>query len=442
MKTKVYAHFDLTCNFTIVPSHIVTDKARVELRASVISESSYDKEIEIKLYLDEFDNEKFISGTGKFTLESGKQRLYADFISTKGLRGDHKLMAAFYADGMPIAAEYISIRIVPSETKALPFVQVMWIEPGSYNNGLGNKKADENDAREYIRLLSFIGVHSVVIAHTEGIAFGSGAYYPSGLPEFEGIARPIDFDYVNTVLDEAEKLDMNVFVGLGRHYDTLQLRNGLGDKTRIEMQLDYGKRLSSELWSLYGKYNSFYGWYIAYGTDDITCSNEYYNHMADILHSYCPDKPVMIALSGMPVVSPDIINGCRYEIVAYQDAVGSGNIPMQNTFNQENRIRMLHEIYMKYQGAHAGTDVHIWSNLEMWKMDGPAYKDAYASDWSQIARQLEIERNYVSCVCGYAVPSCIQNPNGAFCFKGYKYQKSFDLYNDYKAYYEKACVHY
>jgi len=448
MKTQVYAHDDLDCHFTIVPSRIVTDKISVELRASVRSNSTYAKEISIDFYLDEYDAGKLIGRSGPQQIQPGASCLHTVFMKTAGLSGDHQLMAAFHADGMPIAAAYIPLKIVPCDTRALPFIQTAWFEPFSYVAPDGSADhPTEEDARSYLRMLKAVGINGGIIVASEGVAFGHGAFFPSALPEVKGLPS-LNFDYVGTILDEAEKLDMDIFVGLGRGDDLWLLWTGLFDEERIDKQLDFGKRLADELWLKYGHYQSYYGWFIAHETDSIANANNYYNRMADILHAYCPDKPVMIAPSPGCVIPDEtceeaaaVVSAAHYDIIAYQDAVGAGTHPFGNTWNQEKRISNLHKYYRRNAKSHAQSQLvkHIWTDLEIWCMDGPTYGDPYAASWPQVTRQIEIERNYVDHISAYAMPSMFQDRNARYVFTGVKdIEKSFKLYEDYKAYYEKA----
>ena len=444
MDIELYAHDDVKCSFTVIPYSVVTDKIELELRASVESRSSHTKEICIDFYLDEYDDMTKISSSGIVNLAHGEKFLYRDFFPTRGLSGDHKMVATVRLDGMPAGAQYTPIKIVPCETMALPFMQTAWLEPYSYLA----ETITEQDARDYLHSLKNVGIDGCIIVCTESIHTNSGAFYDSNLPEFAKFDPP-KFNYVQAILDEAEKLGMHIFIGLGRGDDLWLLWTGLYDNDRIEKQLDFGRRLSAELWEKYGHYQSFYGWYIAHETDDIDNANRYYNPMTDILHGYCLDKPVMIAPSPGCVI-PDaeceearrVVNEAHYDIIAYQDAVGAGTHPFGNTWNQELRIKNLHKYYKRNLKSHEGTKKHIWTDLEIWKMDGPTYANSYAAQWSQVARQIEIERNYVEHISIYAMPSLFQDKNAQYTFKTNNIELATKLYEEYREYYEKAKTAY
>src|SRR5690606_34656830 len=105
-------------------------------------------------------------------------------------------------------------------------------------------------------------------------------------------------------------------------------------------------------WNLYGHYPSFYGWYISHEANDIAKANRYYNEVADFMREFSPDKAIMISPSGTPILSPEIISDSRYEMFVYQDAVGSGYIPYENTWNPFRRIEMLEDVYTHYAEMH------------------------------------------------------------------------------------------
>src|SRR5205814_4466397 len=138
-------------------------------------------------------------------------------------------------------------------------------------------------------------------------------------------------------------------------------------KQRNEAALALGRRVVQELWDRYGHHPSLYGWYLTHEMNDLARASAYYNPMADFCHSVSPDKPVLVAPAGTPIVDKTSLERSHVDIFAYQDAVGSGYIPYQNTYQPDKRRVMLETIYPQYKAWHEETDKHLWADLETWE---------------------------------------------------------------------------
>jgi len=153
--------------------------------------------------------------------------------------------------------------------------------------------------------------------------------------------------------------------------------------------------------------------------------------MVDFLRTFEADKPVMISPAGTPILSPEIVANSNVDIFAYQDAVGSGYIPYENTFDPQRRIDTLEEVYSSYAEAHRGTDKHLWSNLEIWQMDGPKYANSYPPSFDRVRKQIEIEKNYVDVISTYTVSGFMEHPDSQVQLGGPKAVRLFEAYRDY-----------
>ena len=96
---------------------------------------------------------------------------------------------------------------------------------------------------------------------------------------------------------------------------------------------------------------------------------------------------------------------------------------------------MLPDCYKRYNQAHMGTHKHIWTDLEIWKMDGPVYGNAYAAEYKQIVRQIEIERPFVESISAYSMPLAYEDANARFKYMDDK--GAAELCNEYLVYYDK-----
>lgn len=265
-------------------------------------------------------------------------------------------------------------------------------------------------------------------------------YYPSRLEFYDhdkkrtarGADRP--FDVIGTILSQADKNGMHVFLGLGRGGDLWLLWEfeKPGWQERLAANLALGRKVAQELWERYGHHRSFYGWYFTHEMNDLATSSAYYDPLADFCNAFSPDKPVLVAPAGKPIIDREILAASHVDIFAYQDAVGSGYVPFRNTWNSENRIAMLDEIYTMYGDWHAGSHKHIWADLEIWEMDGSqGYSGGYPPTFSRVKRQIDIEAKYVEWLTAYAYHGYLQDPRSK--------QKAHDeravrLYEEYNAY--------
>ena len=224
-------------------------------------------------------------------------------------------------------------------------------------------------------------------------------------------------------------------LGLGRNGD-LWLTwdfDKPGWQERKARAVDISTRVAADMWERYGNIcKSLYGWYLTHEMNDLARASAYYNPVADFCHALSPDKVVLIAPAGTPIVTKEALQNCSVDIVAYQDAVGSGYVPYKNTFNPENRMRMLDEMYARYAGWHEGTDKHCWTDLEIWEMDGTqGYSGSYPPAFSRVRRQLETQVKYVPTITAYQWLGTMEDRKRNL---GVKDERAFKLFEEYKAY--------
>jgi hypothetical protein len=181
-------------------------------------------------------------------------------------------------------------------------------EEGRYWNST-IRKLTEDDWHEQIGGMHSLGMDTVVIQESfrnqeyygrNNIAttgYQGLAYYPSAL--FPGRAQVTAHDALEAILSEADRLNMNVFLGVGMYawFDF------------SAASLDWHKKVAAELWRRYGHHPSFYGWYVSeetYGSlipDEGEQAKERYRqeviHFFAEFQAFCrqlaPEKPIMLA---------------------------------------------------------------------------------------------------------------------------------------------------
>lgn len=179
------------------------------------------------------------------------------------------------------------------------------------------RAATEQDVRAKLDALNDAGVKNIILTYAEYILNGWGAFYPSTIPELTDevtlvgntsptrLQTPLSFDFVGTVLDEAEQNGQEVFIGIGRGTDawiTFDTRSWLRPEEQtalnpdyLQQHVDFAIQVADELYNLYGEYDSFYGWYLTHECQDISWANLFYNPVSDHLHAICPEKPVLVS---------------------------------------------------------------------------------------------------------------------------------------------------
>lgn len=158
----------------------------------------------------------------------------------------------------------------------------------------------------------------------------------------------------------------------------------------------------------YGHYSALEGWYLSHEISHLSTGNNYVRGVTVLGGNALRNlgKPIMMA----PADTQDIgdytagnnilISGV--DIIAPQDAVGSGydffnNV---NTFSESVPLSQINGIFGQWDSAiqvannwladnGGARQIDLWSTTELWKMDGPAYGNAYPAKIRRIVKQLE-----------------------------------------------------
>jgi len=402
--------------FTVVPPGPVTDRIQVELRLAVPNPRPQAKTYQVHFYWDEAQSHGLIARQTVTAPPHGFAFANA-WSATTGRTGLHRLLYRVESEAAIQTGDW-ALEVVPSQTPALPRLQGIWIEPFAALSSSQGQDAPETEhtLRGSMDTMKRLGMNVLIIAYVE---YGGTFFYPSRLEfydrDVQRMARGEEcpFDVVGTILSQADQNAMHVFLGLGRGGDThLLWEFEKADwPERNAAALDLGKRVAQELWERYQHHPSFYGWYFTHEMNDLAKASAYYNPLADFCHSLSPDKPVLVAPAGTPIITPQSLLQSQVDIFAYQDAVGAGYVPYRYTYHPENRLAMLDEVYTRYRDWHAPAPKHLWSTLEIWEMDGrQGYGGSYPAAFQRVKRQIEIEAKYVQMLTGYAYFGFLQGP--------------------------------
>jgi|GEM_PF-1696163 len=422
---------DLATGFTVVPPGPVSDRIEVELRGGLRNSGPIPATARVTLLC---DGRELQAST--VTLPAGASQLVQAWWPTTGQAGEHVLSCRVESKGTVVAEAAWPLRVVSSQTPALPWFQAGWLDLLGLLRSVypRNRDATEEELRAVVDSMHRLGMRMAMVTYVE---FQGHFFYPSAIRFHdrdmgkETAGSWLAYDAVEAILSQADRHGMHVVLGLGRGGDMGLTGEGIGNPERLQASIAIGRQVAEELWARYGRHPSLYGWYLTHETNDLVSAAAYYDPLADLCHALAPDKPVMVAPAGTPIGDSAVIRRSHVDVFAYQDAVGAGYMPGVYTYDPERRLATLEELYTDYQGRHQGTGKHLWTDLEIWEMAGPEYRDPYPPAWSRVARQLAAECRHVEMVTAYEVLGFLEAPGSALRLDD---RRAEALYRAYEAY--------
>lgn len=394
--------------------------------------------------------------------------LFNVFVDTSSLSGVYTVSAVVTRAGNTVAqlSDTMTVIETSSINRSVPLVTTAFLDPGAFVDGVYSSQRTpiQQDVRDEIDALNDAGIKTIILTYAEYVLNGWAAFYPSQIEELTDqvtlvgnstptiLVDPVNYDFLGTVLDQAEQNGQKVFIGIGRGTDawiTFDTRAWLRPESQsalnpvyLQEHVDFAKEVTDEIYSLYKDYSSFYGWYISNECQDITWANYFYNPVADYMHLISPEKPVLVSPAA---VTPWLIVGqmrtalanSKVDIFSYQDSVGAGydETTFTYTYDSQIRISQLDAMYQKYLTEHQNStqNKHFWANIEAWEMAGPTYTNAYAADYLRYKQQLDIVAKYVDSISSYESGGFLESPSSTVGLGG---QAATDLYSNYKNYYD------
>jgi hypothetical protein len=229
--------------------------------------------------------------------------------------GDLEFQFEFFdANGKAVDLHRVLYSVVPSGVRSTRQIDGCWVsiahwsedEARHFNSDL--KKLTHQDWKDQIRAMNSLGIKSVLIQNVfesdkyvgkhpmtadsyKGEAFYPSAIYPRRYPL-------VSHDPIKAILEAADECGMTVFLGVGLYawFDF------------SPSSLEWHKRVTQELFDLYGRHKSLYGWYISeemFGSlydEWKELPNEAYRHVVRFFQEYTkfarsltPTKPVALA---------------------------------------------------------------------------------------------------------------------------------------------------
>ena len=418
-------------SMTVVAPGMITDKTRAEARVSIRNPSATAQPYGLELFVDTPLGRQTLANTS-LNVPAGGQSLHSSWFSTRGIAGANNVQYRVTGPGGETVEGAWPMTVVASTSRAVPLITAAFFDPGAVLGVYPATRAmTAQDLRNEVNSAHAVGVDTIIITYSEYVLNGWGSFYPS--PSFNSAAS---FDVVGTLLNQASQNGQRVLVGLGRGNDLTLTFDGFNDPARNAAALAHDTLVANELWDRYGSEPSFYGWYLTHEVNEIgPASAAYYNSAVQMLRGFEADKPVLVSPSGTPVISPSILANSEIDVFAYQDAVGAGYVPYVYTYDPQQRINQLDAVYSSYAAAHNGVNKHLWTNLENWQMNGPAYSNAYPASIDRVLQQLDIEKNYVDVISSYEWIGFMEDPSSTVGMWG---NRARNLYNGYRSHYDQT----
>ena len=251
----------------LIPPSPVTDKVILDIRGAVENNTASDQQYSLSLYLDHESATTLLHGEKVKIAAHGNAGIYYRH-STESWTGKHRIILVVASPNEKIRATR-DVEVLSSAIRSTRTVDGAWVGIAHWSEEEGRhwnstiRKLTEDDWRQQIDGMHGIGMDTVVIQESfrnqeyygrntiPNTGYKGLAYYPSEL--FSGRAQVTARDPLEAILSEADRLQMNVFLGVGMYawFDF------------SAPSLEWHKKVAEELWHRYGHHPSFYGWYVS-----------------------------------------------------------------------------------------------------------------------------------------------------------------------------------
>lgn len=281
------------------------------------------------------------------------------------------------------------------------------------------KSFTDDDWKHYIEELTHIGCECIIFHNCQEYSLYNNfnpdpknltAHYNSKLYPKSDIKSD---DPIGAVLEKAEEYGIQVFLSVGNCFG------------HIASDDDF-----YEMFELYGKYKSFYGWYLS---NELDMSNFNFNgwellrHQTNVVRKISPVKPVLVSPFEFPCeeVIEYIKSNDVFDIMMPQDCIGQGRLNLQQSDN----------MHKKLNDACSLTNKHLWANCESFNFkDGilvPRYKNGGMDGEIGFIQQIQTVRPYVEKIMSFAYTGFFTPPGFFPKVGGDAAVKQFEEYSQY-----------
>ena len=272
--------------------------------------------------------------------------------------------------------------------------------------------------QEVFRNEEYVGKHTCTVDTYAGKAF-----YPSKL--YPGRMDITAEDPIEAILSEADKLGMNVLMGVGMF--------AWFDFT--PESLEWHKRIAKELWDMYGHHDSFYAFYVSEESgggldnweqrpemrkkrkDDIV---NFFKEFKAYCSGFAPGKPVMLATNSFEIPNGMDTYPALLEHLDILCPFGFARMPEGDLTGKEAADLL--------QKACDEAKSHLWFDLEVFLFNPD--NSLYPRPIGEIVRDLNLFDNFEKILC-YQFPGVFNDPKMSIRVGE---ARTIDLFNGYMKY--------
>lgn len=440
-------------NISLIPPSPITKQILLDIRGGIWNNLEEDERFEISVYVDNVDD-KFLIYKDSYVIPAHGNKGFKFMFDVDSFVGNHNIiMVTKFKDKCQTKIE--PIEVVDSSIRSTKKIDGAWFEFYHWceNEGrLWNEdiiKLTDNQWKQLVKGMHDIDMNIMVIQELfrcqayvdehkmDSLGYKGIPYYPSSLYPIgdndtllsqvnNGKSSPIYNKYtklqandaVKAVLEEAERRNMKVFLGVGS-YAWFDFSSGA---------LKWSKEVAKELWEKYGHYKSFYGWYISaeiagnLGKDKLHRENivSFFRGFSEFVREMAPEKPIMLATNCHSIKEAE---DYYPKLLQYLDIIcpfGFHRMP-ENDYSGDEAAKILQK-YCDDSGC------HLWMDLELFNFrnDGALYPRSI----NEIVKDLDVYDNFEK-ICCYSYTGLLNAGWQEVCPGG---DSTVDLYNDYMRY--------
>ena len=423
-------------SLTLIPPGKITNKVDLDIRGGIINKSDQQRTFEVSIYWGR-EKRNTLLYESSVTVPAGKSETVKIVVPTKQRLGKHKVILKV-TDGNRTYRKTKDIEVVESDIRSIQQISGAWagiyhwseIEGKHWNKDI--KKMTDEQWKELVRSMHKVEMDMIVIQevfrneqyvgkhNTTVDSYAGKAFYPSEL--YPGRMDITAEDPIEAILSEADRLGMNVLVGVGifAWFDF------------TPESLEWHKRVAKELWDMYGHHESFYAFYVSEESGGGLDNWEQQPDMrkkrkADIVNffkefkSYCnsfaPRKPIMLATNSFEVPNGMDTYPALLEYLDILCPFGFARMPAGDLTGKE-AADMLQEACNKAKS-------HLWFDLEAF-----LFNSLYPRPIEEIIHDLNLFSNFEKILC-YQFPGVFNDPDMSIRVGE---ERTIDLFNGYMKY--------
>jgi len=403
---------------TLIPPSVITNKVDLDIRAGVKNPLDKDILATVCFYLNREEPGSLLYQT-KENVRAGSSCSVRFVMPTAGKVGDYTIILVVKSDTMHRSLGK-NIKIINSNIRSTQQINGAWVGLYHWSETEGKmwnpdiKKLTMDQWKEMVRSMHQIRMNLLVIQesfrnemyvdkhHINLDGYQGKAFYPSSL--YPGRMPIAADDPLEAILSEADKLNMNVFLGVGMF--------AWFDFTAASLK--WHKHVALELFNRYGNHPSFYGWYISEensgGLDAYSSNNNdlerrqrdivsFFKGFKTFSDSLTPGKPVMLATSSYDVPKGEKVYPALLQYLDILCPFGFARMP-EGDLTGEEAAQRLQQLCNNAQS-------HLWFDLEAFLFHNEGY--LIPRPINEIIHDLTLFDNFEETLC-YQYPGVFNNP--------------------------------